>query len=75
MLNAAGELILARLNPKGYTELARSKVIGDTWAHPAYTGRFVFARDDHELVCRELPVAGPSPARAEVGAVRAGDAR
>jgi hypothetical protein len=36
-------------------------VIGDTWAHPAYAGRFVFARDDHELVCRELPVAGPAP--------------
>jgi len=63
LLNAAGELILARLNPKGYTEIARSKVIGDTWAHPAYAGRFVFARDDHELVCRELPVLGPSLAR------------
>jgi outer membrane protein assembly factor BamB len=55
ILNAEGELILARLNPSGYTELARSTIIGRTWAHPAYAGRFVYARDDHELVCRELP--------------------
>jgi outer membrane protein assembly factor BamB len=57
ILNAAGELILAGLDPAGYTELARAKIIGDTWAHPAYAGRLVYARDDHELVCRELPLA------------------
>ncbi|HET6327979.1 MAG TPA: PQQ-binding-like beta-propeller repeat protein [Planctomycetaceae bacterium] len=56
ILNAAGELILAKLDPKTYTELARSKVIENTWAHPAYAGNCVYARDDHELVCRELPV-------------------
>lgn len=53
-LNARGELILARLNPKGYHETARAKIIGDTWAHPAYAGRFVYARDDREMVCVEL---------------------
>jgi outer membrane protein assembly factor BamB len=57
ILNAEGELILAGLDPAGYTELARAKIIGDTWAHPAYAGRSVYARDDHELVCRELPLA------------------
>jgi outer membrane protein assembly factor BamB len=56
ILNAAGELILARLDPKGYTELARSRVIDDTWAHPAYAGRCVYARNDHEILCRELPI-------------------
>ncbi len=56
ILNAEGNLILARLNVQGYTELARSKIIGDTWAHPAYAGRCVFARDDHEIICRELPL-------------------
>jgi outer membrane protein assembly factor BamB len=56
ILNAAGELILARLDSKGYTEIARRPIIGDTWAHPAYAGRYVFARDDHEIVCRELPL-------------------
>ncbi len=59
ILNAEGELILAHLNPRGYTELARAKVIGPTWAHPAYAGRYVYARDDHEIVCRELPLADP----------------
>jgi outer membrane protein assembly factor BamB len=62
-LNAAGELILVRLNPKGYTELARSKIIDDTWAHPAYAGRCVYARSDHEILCRELPVESSLPAR------------
>jgi len=59
ILNAEGELILARLNPEGYTELARAKVAGPTWAHPAYAARYVYARDDHEIVCRELPLADP----------------
>jgi outer membrane protein assembly factor BamB len=62
-LNAAGELILVRLNPKGYTELARSKIIDDTWAHPAYAGRCVYARNDHEILCRELPVESPPSTR------------
>jgi outer membrane protein assembly factor BamB len=60
-LNAAGELLLVRLNPKGYTELARSKIIDDTWAHPAYAGRCVYARNDHEILCRELPIDEPLP--------------
>ena len=63
ILNAAGELILARLDPKAYTEIARSKIVDDTWAHPAYADRYVYARDDHEIVCRELPVEGPTATR------------
>jgi outer membrane protein assembly factor BamB len=55
-LNSEGELIQARLTPERYEELARAKIIGPTWAHPAYAGRCVFARDDQELVCVELPV-------------------
>ncbi len=57
VLNSEGELILARLNPQGYDERARTKIIESTWAHPAYAGRYVFARSDTELVCVELPVA------------------
>lgn len=53
-LNAEGELILARLNPRGYEELDRARVIEPTWAHPAYAGRWAFARSDQELVCVEL---------------------
>lgn len=54
ILNADGELILARLNPTGYHEQSRAKLIGETWAHPAYAGRHVYARSDERLVCAEL---------------------
>lgn len=55
ILNAEGELILARLTPEGYHEQSRSKIIGLTWAHPAFAGNQVFARSDQELVSVELP--------------------
>src|SRR5205823_10778238 len=35
MLEEAGGLVLLDPNPKEYKELARSKVCGETWAHPA----------------------------------------
>ncbi|MBI5828409.1 MAG: PQQ-like beta-propeller repeat protein [Chloroflexi bacterium] len=54
ILNAEGYLILARLNPAGYDEQSRTKIIGKTWAHPAFAGRCVFARDGRELVCVSL---------------------
>ena len=50
-LNASGELILIRLTTKGYAESSRTKIIGETWAHPAFAGNDVFARDDQEIVC------------------------
>ncbi len=56
ILNSDGELIFAHLTPKGYHETARTKIISETWAHPAYAGRYVFARSDTELTCHELPV-------------------
>ena len=56
-LNAKGELMHLRLNPSGYQELWRVKIIGDTWAHPAPTGRHLIARNDSEIVCVELPLA------------------
>jgi outer membrane protein assembly factor BamB len=55
-LNAEGELVLARINPQGYAEEARAKIIGPTWSHPGFFDRRVFARSDTELVCVELPV-------------------
>lgn len=53
-LNAKGELILIRLTPEGLTELSRAKIVGDTWAHPAYAGKFAYARDDEKIVCVRL---------------------
>lgn len=57
VLNALGELILARFTPKGYTEQSRTSIIGETWAHPALADRFIYARDDHELICVTLTAA------------------
>lgn len=64
-LNAVGELVLAKLSPKGYEEQSRTKVLnGRVWGHPAFAGRHMFAKTDgaeawqkggpHELVCVEL---------------------
>jgi outer membrane protein assembly factor BamB len=64
-LNSVGELVLLRLNTKGYDEQSRTKVLkGQVWGHPAFAGRFMFAKTDGaeawrkagqcELVCVEL---------------------
>ncbi len=55
-LNANGELVTARVDPSGYHETARADIIGDTWAHPAFSGRLVVARSDSEWVCVQLPI-------------------
>ncbi|HUE69600.1 MAG TPA: PQQ-binding-like beta-propeller repeat protein [Pirellulaceae bacterium] len=53
-LNAQGELILIRLTPEGLIEQSRTKIVGNTWAHPAYAGEHVYARDDEQIVCVRL---------------------
>jgi outer membrane protein assembly factor BamB len=50
-LNAQGELILIHLSPAGLTEVSRAKIIGNTWAHPAYAFHYCIARDDEKIVC------------------------
>jgi outer membrane protein assembly factor BamB len=63
LFNEAGELIIARLEPSGYTEIDRAKIIdadnsmpGRTvvWSQPAYARRCVYVRNDHEIVCVSL---------------------
>jgi outer membrane protein assembly factor BamB len=65
MFNERGQLIIARLSPKGYEELSRAQLLQPTrgqlnerggvcWSHPAYANRHVFARNDQELVCASL---------------------
>lgn len=58
-----GELIRARLSPKGYEEIGRARLLEPTypfagrkcaWAPPAFANRHVFARSDKELVCVSL---------------------
>jgi outer membrane protein assembly factor BamB len=62
-----GELILARLSPKGYEELGRMPIVEPTmkagrrmvvWSPPAFAGRCMFARNDKEIVCVDLAERG-----------------
>ena len=65
--NDRGELIIAKLSPKGYQEISRTQLIKPTtnsgnrrelgavnWSHPAYADRCVFARNDEEIVSVSL---------------------
>jgi outer membrane protein assembly factor BamB len=58
-----GDLVIAKLSPKGYTEISRwhmqeptSKAFGRDvyWSHPAFANQCVFARNDKELICVSL---------------------
>lgn len=60
MFNDQGELILAKLSPKGCEELSRAKILEPTqdargrtivWSHPAFAHKCVFARNDKEIIC------------------------
>jgi outer membrane protein assembly factor BamB len=61
--NDRGELVLARLSPKGFQELGRTQLIEPThpyvrrrqlpnvlWSHAAYANRHIIVRNDREIV-------------------------
>ena len=50
-LDDAGNLMLLEPNEKDYKELARAKVCGETWAHPALCDGKLYLRDDKKLIC------------------------
>jgi outer membrane protein assembly factor BamB len=63
LFNEKGDLIIAKLSPKGYEEISRAHLLEPTntqtgrdvvWSHPAYANRCIFARNDKELVCVSL---------------------
>jgi outer membrane protein assembly factor BamB len=54
MLEEGGNLVLLDPSPKAYMELARSKVSGETWAHPALANGRLYVRDNKELICVQL---------------------
>jgi hypothetical protein len=64
IFNEQGQLIVARLSPKGYKEISRVRVIAPTvgtreeraatWAHPAYANKHLLVRSDKELLCVSL---------------------
>tara|TARA_B100001248_G_scaffold165805_1_gene125431 strand:+ start:4421 stop:5680 length:1260 start_codon:yes stop_codon:yes gene_type:complete len=55
-LNAEGELVFMNLSREKYHEYWREQVVGETWAHPAYSEDKVYLRDDRWLTCWQLPV-------------------
>lgn len=65
-----GNLIRARLTPRGYEELSRVHLIDPTytfagrkvvWPPPAFANRHVFVRNDNELICASLAAEHVSP--------------
>jgi outer membrane protein assembly factor BamB len=63
IFNDAGDLILARLTPRGYEEVSRAHLLEPTlfsrgrdvvWSHPAFANRCVYVRNDKEIVCVSL---------------------
>jgi outer membrane protein assembly factor BamB len=68
LFNEKGDLIIARLSPKGYEPIDRANLLAPTgqlsggfssarkvvWSHPAFADRTVFARNDKEIVAVSL---------------------
>ena len=66
--NDRGELVIAKLSPKGYEELSRSRLIAPThpqirrreaglvahWTQPAYGNKHLITRNDHEIISVNL---------------------
>jgi len=65
MFNDQGELIYAKLSPKGFQEFSRAKLIdptrrqlnqrgGVTWSHPAISDGHIYIRNDKQMICASL---------------------
>jgi outer membrane protein assembly factor BamB len=63
LTNEHGELMVAKLSPRGYEELGRMNVIEPTmkagrrmvvWCYPAFARHAMFIRNDKEIVCIDL---------------------
>jgi outer membrane protein assembly factor BamB len=55
LVEEKGDLVLIDANRKEYSELSRSKICGNTWAHPALANGRLYIRDAKNLICVELP--------------------
>ena len=63
LFNEKGDLIIARLTPKGYEEISQAHIIEPdnhdagrpvVWSHPAFANRRIYARNDSEIICVDL---------------------
>jgi hypothetical protein len=69
LFNEKGDLIIAKLTPKGYEEISRAHILEPTntmvqdrkvvWSHPAFAHKSMYARNDKELVCVSLAADAP----------------
>ncbi len=82
MFNERGELIISRLSPSGFEQISRAKLIEPTkgqlnqrggvcWAHPAFAGRRIYARNDEELVCADLSAKGEAELKRQLETIGA----
>ncbi len=54
MTTIDGEFVLARVNPEGYTELGRRKVLEKTRQAPSLSDGLLYLRDDRDIVCLDV---------------------
>ena len=63
LFNEKGDLIIAKLSPKGYEEISRAHLLKPTntaagrdvlWSHPAFANHCLYARNDEEIICVNL---------------------
>jgi outer membrane protein assembly factor BamB len=63
LFNELGELIIAKMDPKGYEEISREKIIEPTnnafgrdvvWCAPAFANGCIYVRNDEKLICVPL---------------------
>ena len=68
LFNEKGDLMIAKLSPKGYEEIDRAHLLDPTgqlagkfssprkivWSHPAFANKAVYARNDKEIVAVSL---------------------
>jgi outer membrane protein assembly factor BamB len=63
LFNERGDLLIAKLSPRGYEEISRAHLLEPTnkdcgrpvvWSHPAFANRHVYARNDKEIICVDL---------------------
>jgi outer membrane protein assembly factor BamB len=77
LFNEKGDLIIARLTPKGYEEVSRAHILDPDnklpgrlviWSHPAFANKAMYARNDHEIVCVSLALSVSVPRALLLGA-------
>lgn len=63
LFNELGELLIAKMTPKGFEEIDRAKVIEQTnnafgrkvvWSAPAFANKRAYIRNDNEIICVDL---------------------